>query len=226
MWLSCTNIGISIFVGFRPIAVFRLRHWLSVLRIFVFLRGRGAAQLDFLEMLMLYLMARSSMEETKKILVRRARHGDDLLDFPDFRGMKSSKNSPLVLISYELSAHQMAPGGVIGHWRSHMRTPTHMPESSRTRVHMRSDRQLHPRCGRVTSRTAGYDCANNATVREGRIWLPKQHHLSATPRSRGVGTLRVAGPLTTSLRGLWVSGILSPGNGGTSCRAATPKPTK
>ena len=69
-----------------------------------------------------------------------------------------------------------------------------MPESSRTRVHMRSDRQLHPRCGRVTSWTAGYDCVNNATVREGRVWLPKQHHLLATPRSRGVGTPRVAGP--------------------------------
>ena len=33
----------------------------------------------------------------------------------------------------------------------------------------------------------------------------------ASPRSRGVGALRVAGTLATSLRGLWVSGILSPG---------------
>ena len=37
---------------------------------------------------------------------------------------------------------------------------------------------------------------------------------SKTPRSRGVGTLRVTEPLTTSLRGLWVSGNPSPGNGG------------
>ena len=36
---------------------------------------------------------------------------------------------------------------------------------------------------------------------------------SKTPRSRGVGTLRVTEPLTTSLRGLWVSGNPSPGNG-------------
>ena len=42
-------------VGFRPIAEFRLRHWLPVLRIFVFLRGPGAAQLDLLEKLMMYL---------------------------------------------------------------------------------------------------------------------------------------------------------------------------
>ena len=37
---------------------------------------------------------------------------------------------------------------------------------------------------------------------------------SKTPRSRGVGTLRVTEPLTTSLRGLWVSGDPLPGNGG------------
>ena len=34
------------------------------------------------------------------------------------------------------------------------------------------------------------------------------------------------GPLTTSLRGLWVSGLLPPGNGGTNEGAATLKPTK
>ena len=44
-----------------------------------------------------------------------------------------------------------------------------------------------------------------------------------TPRSRGVGTLGVAGPLTTSLRGLWVSGLLPPENGGSYQRAATPR---
>ena len=36
----------------------------------------------------------------------------------------------------------------------------------------------------------------------------------------------MAGPLTTSLRGLWVSGLLPPGNGGLCKRAATLKPTK
>ena len=35
-----------------------------------------------------------------------------------------------------------------------------------------------------------------------------------------------AGPLTTSLRGLWVSGLLQPGNGGPRARAVTRKPTK
>ena len=37
---------------------------------------------------------------------------------------------------------------------------------------------------------------------------------------------RVAVPLTTSLRGLWVSGLLPPGNGGTCKGAATLEPTK
>ena len=40
---------------------------------------------------------------------------------------------------------------------------------------------------------------------QSRVRLLKQRHLSATPRSRGVGTPRVPGPLATSLRGLWVS---------------------
>ena len=48
-----------------------------------------------------------------------------------------------------------------------------------------------PSCKRVTSSSAGYDCVINATVREGRVWLPKQHHRLETPRSRGVGTPRV-----------------------------------
>ena len=144
--------------------------------------------------------------------------------------------------------------------------------------------RAHPSCERVTSRSAGYDCVNNATIRKGRVWLPK-HYRFETPRSRGVGTLRdgrpadylppgtvgqwppatgrpknrpsdkgddsdpglasrrdcvltanacrpeavgwaplvCAGPLTTSLRGLWVSGLLPPGNGGTSSRGGDPR---
>ena len=66
------NIGISTFpcvrVGFMPIALFQLHHWPSVLRKFVFLRGPGAAKLDLLRKLMIYLMARPN----------RARRGDDL----------------------------------------------------------------------------------------------------------------------------------------------------
>ena len=49
---------------------------------------------------------------------------------------------------------------------------------------------------------------------------------ASRPEAVGVGTPRVTGPLTTSHRGLWVSGLLSPGNGGTSKRAATREPTK
>ena len=43
-------------------------------------------------------------------------------------------------------------------------------------------------------RSAGYDCVINATVRYGRVWLPKQHHRLESPRSRGVGTPRVCRP--------------------------------
>ena len=41
----------------------------------------------------------------------------------------------------------------------------------------------------------------------------------------GWAPLLCAGPLTTSLRGLWVSGLLPPGNGGPYKRAATLEPT-
>ena len=70
MWLSCVNgrehweqYFSFVRVGFRPIAERRLRHWLLVLRIFEC--GPGAAQLDLLEKLMMYLMARSRVEERK-----------------------------------------------------------------------------------------------------------------------------------------------------------------
>ena len=62
------------------------------------------------------------------------------------------------------------------------------------------------------------DCVTNAPVPQGTTALStppfvragydcqKQHHRPETPRSRGVGTPRVMpAPLTTSLRGLWVS---------------------
>ena len=59
---------------------------------------------------------------------------------------------------------------------------------------------------------AGYDCRNNTTVLR-------------RPEAVGWAPLVCAGPLTTSLRGLWVSGLLPPGNGGTNEGAATQKPT-
>ena len=49
---------------------------------------------------------------------------------------------------------------------------------------------------------------------------------TATSRPEAMGwPPRVAGPLTTSLRELWVSGLLPPGNGGTCKGAANQKPT-
>ena len=60
---------------------------------------------------------------------------------------------------------------------------------------------------------AGYDCRNNTTVLR-------------RPEAAGWAPLVCAGPLTTSLRGLWVSGLLPRGNGGTNEGAATQKPTE
>ena len=51
-------------------------------------------------------------------------------------------------------------------------------------------------------------------------------HRSKTPRSRGVGTPSWAGPLTTSPRGLWVSGYLPRAMADSAQRAAIRKPTK
>ena len=59
--------------------------------------------------------------------------------------------------------------------------------------------------GALTAK-ARYDCSTNATVKR---------------RPEAVG----AGPLTASRRGLWVSGLLSQGNGGQDRRAATLEPT-
>ena len=46
------------------------------------------------------------------------------------------------------------------------------------------------------------------------------------PEAVGWAPSVLAGPLTASLRGLWVSGLLPQGNGGTNEGAATLKPTK
>ena len=121
----------------------------------------------------------------------------------------------------------MAPGGVIAHWRSHRALQPTCREKVAHPSHMRSNSTVALTLWKsYDSRTAGYDCVNNATVRGGRVWLPKQHHLlSDTQKPWGGHPSVCAGPLTTSLRGLWVSGILPPGNGGTHEGAATPKPT-
>ena len=46
-------------------------------------------------------------------------------------------------------------------------------------------------------------------------------NVSTSPDVSGWAPLCVAGPLAASLRGLWVSGLLPPGSGGTCSRAAT-----
>ena len=74
---------------------------------------------------------------------------------PEFSGFSRDEgvqNLPAGLISSELSAHQMSPSGVASQWRSRPALqPTWCPI-----VNLRSRR--------VTSRSAGYDCVNNATV--------------------------------------------------------------
>ena len=70
------------------------------------------------------------------------------------------------------------------------------------------NRQMHPRCRRVTSRSEGYDCVNNATVREAGYDCRNNTAVLRRPEAVGWAPLVCAGPLTTSLRGLWVSGLL------------------
>ena len=112
------------------------------------------------------------------------------------------------------------PSGVPGslpHIRAHgrsgglSRSHPALAESLRTVLPSSSDRQ-EPRAvrelpqgpqGTTASTTppfvrAGYDCRNNTTV-----W--------SRPEAVGWAPLVCAGPLTTSLRGLWVSGLLPPG---------------
>ena len=101
----------------------------------------------------------------------------------------------------------------------------------------KSKTSTHPRCSRVASARkegddpktdqmtqnsrgwqhkedlncqGGYDCLNNATV-------------ETRPEAVGWAPPRVAGPRATSLRGLWVTGTLSPGNGGLYRRGGDPK---
>ena len=92
---------------------------------------------------------------------------------------------------------------------------------------MSSNRQLHASCRRLTSKSAGYDCVNNASVCELKGGDPRTDHtrkgttrtlgwhprrdcvLTANarrPEAVGWAPSVCAGPLTTSLRGLLVSG--------------------
>ena len=91
-----------------------------------------------------------------------------------------------------------------------------------------------PRCKRVSSTRKKGDDRKTDLRQRGRLGPlagnPKRSrpncHSSDEPTNRGVGTLGVVGPLTTSLQGLWVSGLLPPDNGGPYQTAATPEPTR
>ena len=52
----------------------------------------------------------------------------------------------------------------ISKWKPRAQVVREFPQSPQGRL-----RHQRPR-------SAGYDCVNNATVRKGRVWLPKQHH--------------------------------------------------
>ena len=58
---------------------------------------------------------------------------------------------------------------------------------------------------------------------QSRVRLLKQRHRRDLPRSRGVGTPSWAGPLTTSLRGLWVSGYTCPVHWRTERKGGDPR---
>ena len=97
----------------------------------------------------------------------------------------------------------------------------------------------NPRCRRVTSRTAGYDCENNATVSELEGGDPRtDHSKKGTTRTRAGIPKRLrpiaqmprgghpscdTAPLTTSLRGLWVSGSAGTGQWWNVRRGGDPK---
>ena len=109
-----------------------------------------------------------------------------------------------------------------------------------------SARELHPRCKRVTSTRQKGDDPRTDPMREGAHsdlpgWQPKEkaaltakagydclNNATSLRRPEAVGWAPsvCAGPLATSLRGLWVSGLLPTGKGGTHEGAATPKPTR
>ena len=76
-------------------------------------------------------------------------------------------------------------------------SPSRAPAAEKLEVEVAS-----PSCKRVASKSAGYDCVNNATVPQGR--LRNQRNVAQKPWG-GPPSCDPA-PLTTSLRGLWVSG--------------------
>ena len=84
------------------------------------------------------------------------------------RDFRSARGDPAQKKKSELRAHQMARNcGVPGSLRTKIHVQT-LWISGLCHLGEPQNRQTHPRCERVTSRSAGYDCVNNATVRVGR----------------------------------------------------------
>ena len=111
----------------------------------------------------------------------------------------------------------MASGGVIPHWRGRRALQLHHCTHA-VREFLPSD-EGDDSDTRLASRR---DCVPNASLQQGR--LLEQRHCLETPRSRGVGTPLSGRP--ADIPPSWVSGLLPPGKGGTSKRAATLEPTK
>ena len=128
--------------------------------------------------------------------------------------------------SFELNAHQMGSGGIVPHWRS--RRALHLHQGPSVTLYESNQKGRRPKDRSVVweavSELPGWQAKETASQlpMQGRVL--NQRHSFETPRSRGVGTLGVAGPLTTSLRGLWVRGLLPPDNFGSYQSAATPEP--
>ena len=146
----------------------------------------------------------------------------------------------------EPSARFFLPAGLPPHWRSHLalwlssRVPS-MSSSSfsfclhKTEQHGRLLKQRHRSRKRRRRKDSRPD---TEVVRDetrdgprrvqglpqypaGNPKRPFPNCHSKTPRSRGVGILRVTEPLTASLRGLWIRGNPSPGNDGRNEKVTT-----
>ena len=145
-----------------------------------------------------------------------------LAPIPDLSGfcvMKKFKNSPQGRFHPSRALIECHPA-------VYLRTSRVVPHSSSwtASAYEPQNPQMHPRCRRVTSRSAGNDCVNNATVCGGRRPKNRPHEkgddsdpglasrrgcvltaIASRPEATGWAPLVCAGPLTTSLQGLWVS---------------------
>ena len=82
----------------------------------------------------------------------------------------------------KLRPHQISHPG----FTPHSRSPGSEAEEVRAVEMIGYELMFHPRCERVSSRTEGYDCVNNATVRELKGGDPRtDHSRKGTTRTPG-----------------------------------------